>query len=157
MYSGHAYSVNIVKQFFINSPSVKGFRFSAIHSQNLKLSFVTSSEFFLYVVKNTLLFLKRIFHLFNFVYSCLTNNFIKLKGVLSCVMAVNIIFFDNCNSILANKANNTLIMRNYKYFVHHSLLNTLPSQPIFCFLAVDILLALNQHKNIIPRTRKNIT
>jgi len=46
-FSGHAYSVNIVKKFLINSMSLKGFPFSAIHSQSLKLSSVTSSEFFL--------------------------------------------------------------------------------------------------------------
>ena len=35
----------------INSPSLKGFHFSAIDSQSLKLSFVTSSEFFSKVIK----------------------------------------------------------------------------------------------------------
>ena len=36
-FPGHAYSVNIVKQFFMNSPTPKGFHFSAIDSHNLKL------------------------------------------------------------------------------------------------------------------------
>ena len=61
--------------------------------------FVTYIKFVKICGKNTMLFIKRIFHLFSFVYLCLTNNFIKLKGVFSCVMAVNIILFDNCNSI----------------------------------------------------------
>ena len=42
--SGHAYSVNIVEQCLMNSPSLKGFPFSAIDSTNLKHSFVISSE-----------------------------------------------------------------------------------------------------------------
>ena len=37
-FSGHAYSVNIVKQLLMNSLSPKGFAFSAIVSHNLKLS-----------------------------------------------------------------------------------------------------------------------
>ena len=44
--SGHAYSVNIVKQFFINSLSNKGTPFLLL-TQNSKLSSITSSESFL--------------------------------------------------------------------------------------------------------------
>ena len=46
----------------------------------------------------------------NFVHSCLTMNFIKLGGVLSCVMAFNNIFFHNPNYILADKADHSLVM-----------------------------------------------
>ena len=53
--SGHAYSVNVVRQFLLNSLSPKGFPFSAIDSHNLKLSFVTSYEYFV-TSKNILLF-----------------------------------------------------------------------------------------------------
>ena len=54
--------------------------------------------------------------MFNFVHSCLSKNFIKLGGVLSCVMALNIIFFHNCNHILADEADNTLVMWDDKIF-----------------------------------------
>ena len=50
----------------------------------------------------------------NFVNSCLTKNLIKLRRVLSCVMALSIIFFHNCNRILADEADNTLVMRDNK-------------------------------------------
>ena len=46
-FSGHAYSMNTVKQFHTYSPSSKGFPVSAIDSYNLRLSFVISSEFLL--------------------------------------------------------------------------------------------------------------
>ena len=38
-FSGHAYSVNIVKQFLLNFPSPKRFPYSAINLHNLRLSF----------------------------------------------------------------------------------------------------------------------
>ena len=52
--------------------------------------------------------------MFDFVNSCLTNNFIKLGGVLSCVMACNIIFFHNYNRIFAGEADSTLVMWDNK-------------------------------------------
>ena len=48
--------------------------------------------------------------MFNFVHSYLTKNLITLGGVLSCVMALNIIFFHSCNSILSDEEDNTLVM-----------------------------------------------
>ena len=48
--------------------------------------------------------------MFNFVHSCLTKKFLKLGGVLSCVIAFNIIFFHNCNHILADVADDTLVI-----------------------------------------------
>ena len=48
--------------------------------------------------------------MFNFVHLCLTKNFIKLGFVLCCVMAFNIILFDDCNCVLADKADKTLDM-----------------------------------------------
>ena len=44
---GHAYSVNNVKQFLMNSPSPKDFPFSVIDLHNFKLSLVTTFETFL--------------------------------------------------------------------------------------------------------------
>ena len=64
----------------------------------------------------------------NFVDSCLTKNFIKLGGMLICAMAFNIIFFRNFNHILADEADNTLVMWDNKIsktpftvenFLHH--------------------------------------
>ena len=52
--------------------------------------------------------------MFNFVHSSLANNFSKLEGVLSCVLALNIIFYHNCNRILADEADNTLGMWDNK-------------------------------------------
>ena len=156
-FSEHAYSVNIVKQFLIYSLSLKGFPFSAIHSQSLKLSFVTISEFFLFVSgKNTLLFFTGFFQFFqmlNFVHSCLTNNFIKLGGVLSCGVTFNVILFLDCNCILTSEADNTLVVWDNKIFcgpftVHH----TLPSSSIFRFLAADILLALKSTQMLPSRS-----
>ena len=54
--------------------------------------------------------------MFNFVHSCLTKNFIKLGGVHSFVMAYNCIFFHNCNRILADEADNSLVMFDSKIF-----------------------------------------
>ena len=54
--------------------------------------------------------------MFYFAHSCLTKNFIKLVGVLSCVMALSIILFHNCNRVLADVAENTLVMWNNKIF-----------------------------------------
>ena len=54
--------------------------------------------------------------MFNFVHSCLTKNFIKLGGVLSCAMAFSIMFLLNGNDILADKADNTLVMWDNKIF-----------------------------------------
>ena len=54
--------------------------------------------------------------MFNFVHSCLTNNFINVGGVLSCVMALNIIFFHISNRFLADEADNTLVMCDNKIF-----------------------------------------
>ena len=48
--------------------------------------------------------------MFNFFHSCLTTKFIKLGGVISSVMAFNIILFHNCNRILADEAGNSLVM-----------------------------------------------
>ena len=50
---------------------------------------------------NMLLFLNG-FSMFSYVNSCLKKNLIKLGGVLSCVMAFNIVLFHNCNRILAD-------------------------------------------------------
>jgi len=66
--------------------------------------------------KNTLLFFNGFFQMFNFVHSCLTNNFIKLGGVLTLVMTFNIILFDDCNSSLTNEAQNTLVVWDNKIF-----------------------------------------
>ena len=52
----------------------------------------------------------------NFVHSYLTKNFIKLGGVLSCVMASNIMFFHNCSRISADEADNTLVTWDSKIF-----------------------------------------
>ena len=60
-FSGHAYSVNIVQHYLINSPSVKGFPFYVIHSQSLKLTFVNSSKFFLQVLKTPCCFSMKFF------------------------------------------------------------------------------------------------
>ena len=54
--------------------------------------------------------------MFNYTHSCLTRNLIKLGGVLNCAMAFNVIFFHNCNRILADEADNTLVMWNNKIF-----------------------------------------
>ena len=48
--------------------------------------------------------------MFSFVHSFQTKNFINLGGVLSCVMQSNIILLHNCNRILADEADNALIM-----------------------------------------------
>ena len=44
IFSGHAYSVNLVKQSLMNSPTLKGLTFTSIDSLNLKHNFVASSE-----------------------------------------------------------------------------------------------------------------
>ena len=54
--------------------------------------------------------------MFNFDHSCLTKNFVKLGRVLSCVMAFMIIFFLNCNRILTDGADNTLVIWDNKIF-----------------------------------------
>ena len=54
--------------------------------------------------------------MFNFVHSCLTKNFIKLGGVLSFVVALNIIFLHKCNRILADESYNTSVMWDNKIF-----------------------------------------
>ena len=53
----------------------------------------------------------------NFFHSCLTKNFINMGGILSGVMAFNIIFFHNHNRILADKADNALAMLDNKVFI----------------------------------------
>ena len=52
----------------------------------------------------------------NFIHSCVTKNFIKLDGVLSCVMALNIILFHKCIHILADEADNTMVILDNKIF-----------------------------------------
>ena len=54
--------------------------------------------------------------MFSFVHLYQNKNFITLRGVLSCVMAFNVIFFHNCNRILADEADYTLVMWNNKIF-----------------------------------------
>ena len=54
--------------------------------------------------------------MFNFVHSCLTKNFTRLGGLLSCVMIFMNIFFHHCNHILADEADNTLAMWDNKIF-----------------------------------------
>ena len=115
-FSGHAYSVNIVKQFLINSLSLKGFPFFYHWFTKLKTQFYHQFWIFLVSGKNTLLFLNRFFQMFNFVHSCLTNNFIKLGGVLSCVMTFNIILFHHCNCNLTDEAESTLVMWDNKFY-----------------------------------------
>ena len=48
--------------------------------------------------------------MFSFVHSYRTNNYIKLGGLLSCVMTFDITLFRHCNFNLTNKAENTLLM-----------------------------------------------
>ena len=48
--------------------------------------------------------------MFSFVHLCLTNNFIKLGEVLSCVMTFNIILFHHSNCNLTDKAENILVI-----------------------------------------------
>ena len=151
LYSGHAYSVNIVKQFLINSPSVKGFPFFAIHSQNLKLSFVTSFEFFLYVVKILCCFLKEFF-------ICSILSIHAWPTILSnwkecLVVQWWLILYSLITAIVFSQTRQITpwLWGITKYFVHHSLLNTLPSQSIFRFLAVDFLLALKSTQKYFPQ------
>ena len=92
----------------------------------------------------------------NFVHSCLTNNYIEQGGVLSCVMTFNIILFNDCNRILTNEVDNTLVMSDKKNFVYHSLLKTFPSSSIFRFLAADILLALKSTQKYYPHETSKI-
>ena len=99
----------------MNSQSPKGFSFSAIDSHNLERCFVNSSESFLQLAKH-LPDSKRMLQMFNFVHSCLTISFIKLKGVLSCVMALKIIFFHYYNRILEDETDHTLVMLDNMIF-----------------------------------------
>ena len=71
---------------------------------------------FLVAGKNTLLFLMDFLQMLNYVHSYLTKSFIKLGGVLSCVMAFSITFFHNCNRILADKVDNNLVTWDNKIF-----------------------------------------
>ena len=54
--------------------------------------------------------------MFDFVHSCLTNNFTKLRGVLGCVITFNISLFHHCNCNLTDEAENTLVMRDNNKF-----------------------------------------
>ena len=55
--------------------------------------------------------------MFSFVNSCLTKHFIKLGGVLSCVMASIIMFFHNCKRILEDEADVTLVIWGNNIFI----------------------------------------
>ena len=81
----------------------------------------------------------------NFVNSCLTMIFIKLGGVLSYVMALNIIFFHNSNRIMAG---NILVMWGNKIFRAPITVESSSFIINFCFLAADILFSLKSPQKI---------
>ena len=54
--------------------------------------------------------------MFYFVYPSLANDFIKLGEMLTCVMTFDIILFDNCNSILTDKAESTFVVWDNEIF-----------------------------------------
>ena len=87
--------------------------------------------------------------MFNFVHSCLTNNFIKLGEVYTFVMT-----FDDYNS--TTKQTTSWLCGATKYFVRHSLLNTISSSSSFRFLAADILLAPKLTKKYYPHETSKI-
>ena len=116
IFSGYAYSVNIVKQFLINSPLLKGFPFFCLTFIKIKIPFCLHFWIFLVSGKNTLLIFNGFFQMFNFLHSCLTNNFIKLGWVLSCVMTFNILLFYHSNCNLTDEGENALLMWNNNKF-----------------------------------------
>ena len=97
----------------MNFPSPNGFPFSAIVSHNSKLSFLANSKSFLQLVKHLAVFL----HNFSSVKFCplVPDQECHQTGrVLSCVMAFYIIFFHNCNRILADEVDNSLVIWDNK-------------------------------------------
>ena len=107
----------------MNSRHRKVFLFRHKHTK-LKTQFCKQFRIFTVTGKNTLLFVNIFFLMSNFVHSCLTKNFIKLGGVLSLAMTLNIIFFHNYSHILADEEDNTWICGTTRYLEHHSLENS---------------------------------
>ena len=139
--SGHAYPVNIVKQLLMNSPLLNGVAFSVINSHSLKLSLVISSEFFLFTnsissLNTRCYFLIDFFQVFNFVSSCLTNNFIKLGRVFCRVEPYS---FMTTIVLWHTRQITPCLCWTTTYFVYHLFLKVLHSSSTFCLLTVDIL------------------
>ena len=96
--------------------------------------------------------------MFNFVHSSLTKNLINLGGVLSCVMAFNLILFHNCDRILADEADNSLIMWGIKIFRAPFTVKNSSFMVIFSFLGCRYFMLpeiITKNKNLLLQNLQN--